>query len=144
VTDCERFGDALYDEDARRALATGQPLPPALAAHAGECAACRRLADEVRQDLGLLSRALDGPAPPRLNATVLAAMRRVLPPREVALVDWRPAATWAASAGALAVCTLILSGVALPWVWQVVAVLAAAAAALSTEITLQALDTSCI
>ena len=142
MTDCERFGDALYDEDARRALATGQPLPPALAAHAGECAACRRLADEVRQDLGLLSRALDGPASPRLNATVLATMRRVLPPRDLALVDWRPAAAWAASAAALAVCMLILSGAALPWMWQVVAVLAAAAAALSAEVTLQALEVS--
>ena len=142
MTECERFGDALYDEDARRALAADQPLPPALAAHAGHCAACRRLADEVRQDLRLLPRALDDPARSRLSATVLATMRRVLPPRDVALVDWRPATMWAVSAGALAVCILILSGVALPWVWQVVAVLAAAAAALSAEVTLQALEVS--
>jgi hypothetical protein len=142
VTDCERFGDALYDEDARRALAARQPLPPALEAHAKHCAACRQLAEEVRQDLGIMTGALGEPAPALLNATVLATMRRVLPPRDLALVDWRPATMWAMSAGALAVCALILSGVTLPWVWQVVAVLAAAAAALSTEVTLQALEAS--
>lgn len=142
MTDCERFADALYDEDARRALAAAQPLPPALATHASACAACRQLADQVRQDLGLFSRALVEPAPQRLDAAALAHMQRALPTRDLALVDWHPAAMWAAAAATLAVCLLILPGVTLPWVWQVVAVLAAAAVALSAELTRQALDVS--
>jgi hypothetical protein len=139
VNACDRFIGRLYDEDARRALEAGRAAPEDLRAHAGGCVDCRRAWADARADMCLLPSSLLEVAPPSLKRRAARAMRAGLLARDAPLIDWMPAATWAATAAALAACGLVVIGPSLPLLWQSAAVLAAAAAALSAEVTRQGL-----
>jgi hypothetical protein len=142
VRNCEGFLDRLFEEDVRRALVERKPLPCEVERHAAECAECAAALVDFTAESKAVLEALIETVPDRLAATTRAAFARAFPARSVTLIDWAPAGVWALAGGAAAVCLLILTGVGLPWTWQVFAFAAAGAAALSTEITRQALETS--
>lgn len=138
---CERFVDRLYDEDMRLALVGDRHQPADMAAHASECAECRRAWAEAASDLNLFHDSLCETAPAGLEQRASRALRAELPARPGApLIDWTPAATWAVVAAALAACALVLAGSALPALWQTSVVLAAALTGLSVEVTRQGLE----
>jgi hypothetical protein len=99
---CGESVDRLYDEDARLALAGSKQLPEDMAAHASECADCRRAWDDARADSLLFGAGLIEAAPLSLEQRASRALCAALPgPARTPLIDWGSVATWAAAATAL-------------------------------------------
>ena len=139
MTSCDEIEERLYDEDCRRALKTGHPLPADVAFHLASCSACNSVRTELGDDAHELLTLLSEDAPLATKAALAAALAGACPP-PAPLLDWRSAVVWGITGAALAGCAVLFAGALLPPAWQAVLVSAAGSLAAVAELTRQGLQ----